>query len=282
MYLSYFGLREQPFNVTPDPKFLYFGEAYQDALAYLLYGIRMRKGFVVLTGEIGIGKTTIINALLERLDDSHKVAHLVHSNMSLKDLLRFVFRDFGLSSEGKSKSELLIALQDFLICLDQQGGNAVLIIDEAQNLRSWQLEEIRLLSNIETSKRKLLQIVLVGQPELLYLINSVELKQFKQRISLHFHLKALNLQQMIEYIEHRLAMSGYEGKKLFDDKAYDEVFDFSQGIPRLINTICDRALIKACISDQRRINRKLIRQVLDGEDSHQQWDTADDKELQHS
>jgi general secretion pathway protein A len=262
MYLSFFDLKEQPFNVTPDPKFLYFGESYQDALAYLVYGIRMRKGFVVLTGEIGIGKTTVINALLERLDDSHRVAHLVHSNMSLKDMLRFVFRDYGLDAVGKSKSELLLTLQDFLVRLDQQGGNAVLIIDEAQNLRSWQLEEIRLLSNIETAKRKLIQIILVGQPELLHLMNSTELRQFKQRVALHFHLKALSREEMETYIEHRLKVSGYQGKRLFDDGALDEIYKFSEGIPRLINSICDRAMIKAAVSGQRKIDKKLIRKVI--------------------
>jgi general secretion pathway protein A len=262
MYLNYFGFKEHPFNVTPDPKFLYFGEAYQDALAYLVYGIRMRKGFVVLTGEIGIGKTTIINALLERLDDSHRIAHLVHSNMSLKDMLRFIFRDYGLEAGGKSKSELLLDLESFLIALDQRGGNAVLIIDEAQNLRSWQLEEIRLLSNIETAKNKLIQIVLVGQPELLHLINATELRQFKQRISLHFHLKALTREDLDNYIEHRVKMTGYMGKKLFDEGALDEIYHFTEGIPRLINALCDKALIKACISNQRQVDRKLIRQVI--------------------
>jgi general secretion pathway protein A len=262
MYLNYFGFKEHPFNVTPDPKFLYFGEAYQDALAYLVYGIRMRKGFVVLTGEIGIGKTTIINALLERLDDSHRIAHLVHSNMSLKDMLRFIFRDYGLEAAAKSKSELLLDLESFLIALDQRGGNAVLIIDEAQNLRSWQLEEIRLLSNIETAKNKLIQIVLVGQPELLHLINATELRQFKQRISLHFHLKALTREDVDHYIDHRVKMTGYMGKKLFDEGALDEIYHFTEGIPRLINALCDKALIKACISNQRQVDRKLIRQVI--------------------
>lgn len=262
MYLSFFDFKEQPFNVTPDPKFLHFSESYQDALAYLVYGIRMRKGFVVLTGEIGVGKTTVINALLERLDDSHRVAYLVHSNMSLKDMLRFVFRDYGLDASGKSKSELLLTLQDFLIRLDQKGGNAVLIIDEAQNLRSWQLEEIRLLSNIETAKRKLIQIVLVGQPELLQLMNSTELRQFKQRVSLHFHLKALSREETEAYIEHRIKIAGYQGKKLFDDGALDEIFKFTEGIPRLINALCDRSLIKACVSGQRKVDKKLIRQVI--------------------
>ncbi len=262
MYLSFFNLKEQPFNVTPDPKFLYFGESYQDALAYLIYGIRMRKGFVVLTGEIGIGKTTVINALLERLDDSHRIAHLVHSNMSLKDMLRFVFRDYGLEAAGKSKSELLLGLQDFLIRLDQKGGNAVMIIDEAQNLRSWQLEEIRLLSNIETAKRKLIQIILVGQPELLHLMNSTELRQFKQRVSLHFHLSAMTQDEVENYIEFRLKVAGYQGKRLFDDGAMNEIYKFSEGIPRLVNAICDRALIKACVSDQRKLDKKLLRKVL--------------------
>ncbi|RJP79168.1 MAG: DUF2075 domain-containing protein [Candidatus Zixiibacteriota bacterium] len=262
MYLNFFGFKEHPFNVTPDPKFLYFGESYQDALAYLIYGIRMRKGFVVLTGEIGIGKTTVINALLERLDDSHRIAHLVHSNLSLKDMLRFIFRDFGLNPEAKSKSELLLELQDFLMRLDHKGGNAVLIIDEAQNLRSWQLEEIRLLSNIETAKRKLIQIVLVGQPELLHLINSNELRQFKQRISLHFHLKPLPREEMDAYVEHRVKMAGFPGKQLFDEGALDEIYHFSEGIPRLVNTLCDRAMVKACVSNQRKIDRRLVRQVI--------------------
>lgn len=262
MYLSFFDFKEQPFNVTPDPKFLHFSESYQDALAYLIYGIRMRKGFVVLTGEIGIGKTTVINALMERLDDSHRVAYLVHSNMSLKDMLRFVFRDFGLESTGKSKSELLLDLQEFLIRQDQKGGNAVLIVDEAQNLRSWQLEEIRLLSNIETAKKKLIQIVLVGQPELLQLMNSGELKQFKQRVSLHFHLKAMTREETEMYIEHRLKVAGYQGKRLFDDGALDEIYNFSKGIPRLVNTICDRALIKACVSGQHKLDKKIVKQVI--------------------
>ncbi|MCX6639754.1 MAG: AAA family ATPase [bacterium] len=262
MYLSFFNFKEQPFNVTPDPKFLYFGESYQDALAYLVYGIRMRKGFVVLTGEIGSGKTTVINALLERLDDSHRIAHLVHSNMSLKDMLRFIFRDFGMDAGGKSKSELLLQLQEFLMRLDQQGGNAVLIIDESQNLRSWQLEEIRLLSNIETSKRKLIQIVLVGQPELLHLMDLAELRQFKQRITLHYHLKPLVRDEVEAYIEHRLKIAGHDGTRLFDDGAMDEIHTFSEGIPRLINAICDRALIKACVSNHHKIDRKLIRQVI--------------------
>ncbi len=205
---------------------------------------------------------TDINALLERLDSSHRIAHLVHSNMSLKDMLRFIFRDYGLEAAGKSKSELLLALGDFLLRLDQKGGNAVLIIDEAQNLRAWQLEEIRLLSNIETAKRKLIQIVLVGQPELLHLINSTELRQFKQRISLHFHLKPLTQEETIAYIEHRIQMTGYPGKKLFEDGALEEIYKFSEGIPRLVNALCDRALVKACVSNQHKIDKKLIRQVI--------------------
>lgn len=262
MYLDFFGFKEQPFNVTPDPKFLNYSESYQDALAYLLYGIRMRKGFVVLTGEIGVGKTTVIQALLERLDDSHRISYLVHSNMSLKDMLRFVFRDYGLDAEGKSKSELLLTLQEFLVRLDQKGGNAVLIVDEAQNLRSWQLEEIRLLSNIETTKRKLIQIVLVGQPELMHLMDSAELQQFKQRVSMHFHLNALLKEETEDYIEHRLQVAGYQGKKLFNNGAIDEIHSFSGGIPRLINAMCDRALIKACVSGQRKIDQKLLKKVV--------------------
>jgi general secretion pathway protein A len=262
MYLDFFGFKEQPFNVTPDPKFLNYSESYQDALAYLLYGIRMRKGFVVLTGEIGVGKTTVIHALLDRLDDSHRVSYLVHSNMSLKDMLRFVFRDFGLEATGKSKSELLLTLQEFLIQLDQKGGNAVLIVDEAQNLRSWQLEEIRLLSNIETAKRKLIQIILVGQPELLQMMNSSELQQFKQRVSLHFHLNVLSREETRAFIEHRLKVAGYEGREIFSNSAIQEIHNYSGGIPRLINAVCDRALIKACVSGQKRVNQKLLKNVI--------------------
>jgi general secretion pathway protein A len=243
MYQGFYGLREKPFVLTPDPQFLFLSESHRAAIESLLYGIRQKEGFMVITGNIGTGKTTICRALLERLDKNVKTAVVFNSFLTEEELLETVLRDFGFSSKGKTKKERIDALNKLLIFYLSHGRNAVLIIDEAQNLSVPVLEQIRMLSNLETEKEKLLQIILFGQLELDQKLRSAELKQLNQRIAVRHYLLPLTQTETESYIYQRLMVAGSGGSIIFSRSALHEIYKFSKGAPRLINLLCDRALL---------------------------------------
>jgi general secretion pathway protein A len=246
VYEAHFGLREPPFAITPDPRFLFLTRSHRDALAYLHYGIEERKGFLIISGEVGVGKTLVIRTLLGQLADDVQTAIVMNARMSFKQLLYLALIDFGIAPPRRSKVDLLLALQEFLLGIRDRRGNAVLIIDEAQNLTETALEEFRLLSNLEASNTKLIQIVLVGQPELRSLLARPTLRQLRQRIPGIFDLTRLPAEAVREYVDFRVSVAG-EGRSLglFDEEAFVEIGRKSQGIPRLVNLLCDRALLIA-------------------------------------
>ncbi len=263
MYLEFYGLKENPFNVTSDPNFLYLSHTHKEALDHLLYGINHRKGFIEITGEIGAGKTTICRALLNQLGSKTKTSFILNSNLPEIQLLEAILNDFGIAPERRSKGAFLRQLNRFLLEQLSRGNNAVLIIDEAQNLRSSTLEAVRLLSNIETEKEKLLQIVLVGQPQLRNKLNSPELLQLRQRISVRFHIRALERNEVQQYIEHRLNVAGPAGGTTFTPGAIDHIYQYSRGVPRIINVVCDKALLLGFVRGTRSIEHDLIRKCIE-------------------
>jgi type II secretory pathway predicted ATPase ExeA len=263
LYRTHFGLREAPFNITPDPSFLYLSASHREGLAQLSYGIRARKGFVVLTGEVGTGKTTLIHALLNDLNGSTQTALIFSTIVSPADLLRSVCEEFGLVEPKRPLKEIhdyLVSLNEFLLESYRKGENCALIIDEAQNLSAEVLESIRLLSNFETSKDKLLQILLVGQPELAVRLNSPELRQLKQRVMLRHHLRALSLQECCEYVSNRLKVAGGD-KSIFTPNALESIHSYSGGIPRIVNVLCDNALLTGYALGRKEIDTGIIREA---------------------
>jgi general secretion pathway protein A len=262
MYEKFYGLKEKPFNMTPDPKFLYLSQQHEQALAHLIYGIKEKKGITLLTGEVGTGKTTIINAMLEKLKQSVRIAHISNPNMVLEDLFTYIFDGFRIDAPVASKSKCLIKLRDFLLKQSRTGINSILIIDEAQNLSLEILEEIRLLSNLETKKEKLIQILLVGQPELNLKLSNPQLRQLRQRISAKFHITPLNLKETQEYISQRLLVAGANNTEIFNKKAINEIFFYTHGIPRLINIICDLSLVIGFAFQKTKIDERIIKEAI--------------------
>ena len=260
MYASFFGLRESPFNLTPDPRYLFLSPYHKEALNHLLYGINERKGFIAITGGIGTGKTTLCRALLTHLNAATKSALIFNPFISDMELLRAVNLEFGIDvkEKGETKKGYVDALNQFLLETFSQGGNAVLLIDEAQNLAQPVLEQIRLLSNLETEREKLLQIVLVGQSELNELLRSASLTQLDERIMVRYHLQPLDIKDMHSYVEHRLVIAGGGRNIRFTRGAYKKLFTHSRGNPRRINTVCDRALIIAYTREKYTISKKII------------------------
>jgi general secretion pathway protein A len=244
-YLEHFNLTEQPFRLTPDPSFVYWSKQHARAKAYMESTIWLADGFVIITGDIGSGKTTLLQSFLTELDDDVVYAVVSQTQLSPKQFLQAILIEFGFKPYDKGKVELLDMLNMFLIEQYSQGKKVVLIIDEAQNLARKVLEEVRMLSGIETHKEKVLRIILAGQPELKEKIDSPGLEQLMQRVRLRFHLGPLDRREMQEYIEHRLAVAGNTNNELFEDEAYDAIFRYTGGVPRLVNTLCDTALLCA-------------------------------------
>ena len=263
MYLDFYGLRENPFNVTSDPSFLYLSHTHKEALNYLLYGINQRKGFVEITGEIGAGKTTLCRALLGKLDEKVKTSFIFNPNLPENQMLEAILNDFGIMPEKRSKVVFLKQLNEFLLKELDAGNNTVLIIDEAQNMRLSSLETIRMLSNLETDKEKLLQIILVGQPQLRDKLNSPKLLQLRQRISVRFHIKALEKDEVRGYIEHRLRVAGLSKDLAFSSGAVDAIYAYSQGIPRIINVVCDKSLLLGFIRETFLIESDIVQRSIE-------------------
>lgn len=247
MYLPFFGFTEKPFHVTPNPRFLFLSKTHKEALAHLLYGLRDRCGFIQLTGEVGTGKTTVLRSLLGQLDSNiYRSALIFNPCLAAPELLRAIQREFGLTTHAAGLNELLDELNAFLLQENAAGRTVLLVIDEAQNLAPEVLEQVRLLSNLETATAKLIQIVLAGQPELLRLLGQRGLRQLNQRINVRYHLRPLDLEDTRAYIEHRLVLAGgEEAAAIFTLLAVRRVFRLSGGMPRLINALCDRALLVA-------------------------------------
>jgi len=258
MYREFFGLKEKPFNVTSDPNFLFLSRVHREAFVHLIYGIKERKGFLEITGEVGAGKTTLCRALINQLDRNTKSAFIFNSTLPELQLLQMILEDFGLVVERRNKSSMLRQLNGFLIEELSKGNNVILIIDEAQNLKTSILEEIRMLSNLETDKEKLFQIILVGQPELKTKLNSPNLRQLRQRIGVRFHISPLEKDEIDKYIYHRLTVAGSDGQIRFAPDAIESVHRYSGGIPRLINMVCDKALLAAYVMETRDISDAII------------------------
>jgi general secretion pathway protein A len=270
MYCSFFGLREKPFNITPDPRFLFLSPSHQEALGHLLYGIEERKGFITITGEVGTGKTLLCRALLERLGQHVRTALIFNSFLSELDLLRSINEEFGIPYPGATRKDLIDRLNSYLIEEFRAGRNAVLIIDEAQNLAPPVLEQVRMLSNLETERGKLLQIILVGQPELRKQLARPDLRQLNQRIALRYHLQPFDRQETADYVNHRLLVAGSHGVVKFSRGALSAIARLSNGIPRTINLLSDRAMLAAYVHGSGRIERAHVRQAwreLQGQES---------------
>ncbi len=262
MYLAYYGLTEPPFDLTPNPRFLFYSAKHREAFNHLLYGLRERKGFVQLTGEVGAGKTTLCRALLEQLDGHYATALILNPVMSPDELMKAIALEFGLPVNGLDRLETLAVIDQFLLQQVERGKETVLIIDEAQDLTEELLEQVRLLSNLETDDRKLLQIVLLGQPELRDRLNSPRLRQLRQRITVRYHLLPLNRVEVAQYVRHRLQRSGANGAPRFTRPALWRVCRYSQGIPRLVNAVCDKALLAGFVHQRERIGFRLVNQAV--------------------
>jgi len=262
MYEDFYGLREKPFNLTPDPRFLFLSESHRGALEHLIYGITQKEGFMLITGDVGTGKTTLCRALLERLDQKTETALILNPQISEEELLLSIISEFEITFSETGKKRIVDRLNQFLLQQLASGGKAVLIIDEAQNLSLTVLEQIRLLSNLETEKEKLLQIILMGQPELKVKLELPVLRQLNQRISIRYNLTPLSKVETRRYIEHRLIVAGLEGGVDFSNRAISLLYGYSQGIPRLINLISDRCLLGGYIKQTNHITFRIVKEAV--------------------
>jgi general secretion pathway protein A len=262
MYCKFYGFTERPFNVTSDPAFFFLSRKHKEALSHLFYGVSQRKGIVILTGEIGTGKTTLCRFFLNQLTRDVKTAFILNPHFSETQLLDAIVKDFGIRAKDNSRMGLVWELNKFLIAESEAGNNIVLIVDEAQNLKAPLLEQVRLLSNLETEKDKLLQIILVGQPELNHKLNLYDLRQLKQRVMVRFHITPLEHGEIKSYIRHRLDIAGAAGGIEFTDEAIALIQAFSKGTPRLINMLCDRSLLAGFVAETRKIDADIINRCL--------------------
>lgn len=263
MYKNFFGLRDTPFAVSPDPRYLYRTKAIQEALAGLTYGIESRKGFLLLTGEVGTGKTTLLNRLLDWLRERDvATAYVFNSqNLSVRQLFDFILADFGITSDMRVKSQMLMKLNQWLLDRYRNGKTTVLIIDEAQNLSEPLLEEVRLLTNLETPNGKLLQIVLSGQPELEEIVSRPQLRQLRQRIMLRCKTLPLTQEETHEYIAERLRIAGWRGEPIFSHEAIEVIYGYAKGIPRVVNLLCEHSLINAFADELKPIPVQVVEEV---------------------
>lgn len=264
MYEKFYNLKEKPFNNNPDPRFFYPSPKHQEALDRLLYAIQERKGFVVITGEIGSGKTTVCRALLSKLDSDKEIAMITNTHLNAKELLMSILEDLKVPYKSGTKIKLLSQLNDYLLQKMEEDKDVVLIIDEAQNLKPSVLEEVRMLSNLETDTEKLIQIILMGQPQLREKLKLKELEQFKQRVAVHYHLYPLTKEETFGYVHHRLATAAANGStfQIFDPEALQSAYKFSRGIPRLINYACDNALLSGFVYEKKVIDKAVMDEVI--------------------
>lgn len=263
MYKRFYLFKERPFEITPDPEFVYLSEIHKEALANLQYAIREGKGFSVITGEAGTGKTTLVYMLLSKLDSHVRTSYIFNPIMGGEDFLNYVCHDLGIESDGmKSRGQSLAALHKFLLDCFARGEKVFLIIDEAQSMAPELLQEVRLLTNLETTKNKLLHVILLGQPELDQTLDEPRFRPLKQRITVRYHLRRLRLKETKEYILHRLKKAGSKNLSLFDNGAIKEIYRYSKGIPRIINIVCDNALLTGFSLGEHRIRKGIIRDVL--------------------
>ncbi|RKY31893.1 MAG: ATPase [Candidatus Omnitrophota bacterium] len=270
MYTKFYGLNERPFNVTSDPAFFYLSRKHQEALAHLYYGISQRKGILVVTGEIGTGKTTLCRFFLNKISENIKTAFILNTFFSTNELLEAIVKDFGITAWQRSSLSFINELNKFLLKESRNGNNVVLIIDEAQNLSEEQLEQVRLLSNLETEKDKLIQIVLSGQPELHQKLNLHSLRQLNQRIMVRYHISSLEEDEVRSYIEHRLQIAGSSNELHFNDEAVSKITSFSKGVPRLINILCDRALLAGFVEEKHTIDLPIVDKCIREINNHNQ------------
>ena len=263
MYRKFFGFQERPFEITPDPKFVYLSEIHQEALARLQYAVREGKGFSVITGEAGTGKTTLVHMLLSKLDGHVRTSFIFNPILDRADFLNYVCDDLGIKSEGmKSRGQSLTALHNFLLDCYTRDEKVFLIIDEAQCLEPELLQEVRLLTNLETSKNKLLHVILLGQPELNQILAEKRFRPLKQRITVRYHLRPLRLRETKEYIQYRLKKARSRNISIFNNGAIREIYRYSKGIPRLINIVCDNALLTGFSLEKNRIGKNIIREIV--------------------
>ena len=275
MYKSFFNLTSKPFDLLPNPYFLFLSKSHKRALTYLDYAIRERAGFILLTGEIGSGKTTLIRSLINKYQDSMVLARVFNTRVSSEQLISMINDDFEIAAKSGEKTELLHNLNEFLIEQYAKGNKPVLIIDEAQNLTPEILEDVRMLSNLETDNAKLLQIILVGQPELRQTLASPGLMQLRQRICFYCHIQPLKQEEVEEYILHRLEIAGNREAVLISPTAIDTIWRYSRGIPRLINIICDFLMLSAFAEETKQIDEEMVRDIVGDLDFEKQyWSNA--------
>ena len=262
MYEAFFGLKEKPFRMTPDPRYFYPSARHADALDHMVYVIEERRGFVVITGEIGSGKTTLSRVLFKKLDPTTKTAIIRNTQLTAKDLIGLTLEELEIPSRlGSTRMQLISRLNEFLIEQLRDNSTVVLLIDEAQNLKPSVLEEVRMLSNLETETEKLIQIILMGQPELKAKLWLKELTQLRQRVTLHYHLAPLDEYETVAYIAHRLHVAGANSTPLFESTALPAIFHYSHGVPRLINGLCDRALLTGYVNEKKTISSAIVEEV---------------------
>jgi len=262
IYNDFYGFSEQPFNITPDPRFLFYGERHREAFNHLIFGIKERKGFILVTGEVGAGKTTLCRAFLEELGEGYTTALILNPCLTAHQLVRMILAEFGLAAPGNDRVRAFQALNEFLLSELAAGRDVVLIIDEAQDLSPELLEQVRLLSNLETDQRKLLQIVLIGQPELRDILESPRLRQLRQRITVRYHLGPLHSPETEHYILHRLQVAGGNSRPTFNRSALRRIHRYSGGIPRLINVVCDKTLLAGYVDGEAHLTNRHVRRAM--------------------
>lgn len=262
MYLEYYSLKEFPFNITPDPRFLYFSHHHKEAYDHLMYGINGRKGFIELTGEVGSGKTTLCRAVLSSLNSGVETALILNPCLTETQLLRAMLNDFGIHVQGHDRLTYIEKLNEFLLGMNRSGANVALLIDEAQDLSPQVMEQVRLLSNLETDQHKLIQIVLCGQPELKKRLARSDLRQLRQRITVRYHIPPLTLDEITLYVRHRLAVAGSNGAISFNGGALRDVYRHSKGCPRVINAVCDNALLAGYVARTKKIDSRCVKRAI--------------------